>query len=247
MRCKVHLHTDCAVAYLSSYLLQHQVSGNSFALIATETVCPHGSPSKMAAPHETNSNVKKFTLRRKWLGRITSWSFLRSQSHNGQEIAYRRSLNVEEDFSSSTSLPLHGIRSLPPELLCDIFQLYVDAFSQRAPPVDYQSLVAAYKSPYCWIRVTHVCQHWRDVALAMPHLWSSVVVTHEKKLVKITRKMLLRSGNAPLHLYLYSIPSRPLLFDVFGSSVERLESIEVYPLYTFFKIAEGARFIREAT
>ncbi|KAF7370560.1 F-box domain-containing protein [Mycena sanguinolenta] len=73
---------------------------------------------------------------------------------------------------------LAPISCLPPELLCRIF-LFCAASPDGAGP--------------CWLAVTHVTHHWREVALACPELWANIIF--RPKLVPI---MLARSKDAPL-------------------------------------------------
>lgn len=88
--------------------------------------------------------------------------------------------------------------NLPPELLGRIFQLY--AISSREPWLsadDTTTLPACSISdgPYEWVRVTHVCRYWRDVALQAPLLWSHIILT---KNIECINAFLARSQQAPL-------------------------------------------------
>ncbi|KII86788.1 hypothetical protein PLICRDRAFT_93441 [Plicaturopsis crispa FD-325 SS-3] len=47
-----------------------------------------------------------------------------------------------------------------------------------------------------WIRITHVCRHWRDVALDCPRLWNTIVPNNPNW----TREWLIRSKEAPLSI-----------------------------------------------
>lgn len=49
-----------------------------------------------------------------------------------------------------------------------------------------------------WIRVTHVCSHWRHVALNFPDLWTKILFDHPKAALK----MFDRSKKAPLSVTL---------------------------------------------
>src|SRR6266705_546725 len=58
---------------------------------------------------------------------------------------------------------LPPISRLPPETLAEIFSLF--PFSAVAfGDVSYME----------WIRVTHICHRWREVALHSPHLWNHI-------------------------------------------------------------------------
>ncbi|TFK65477.1 hypothetical protein BDN72DRAFT_860591 [Pluteus cervinus] len=93
---------------------------------------------------------------------------------------------------------LHAFRNtftpvyrLPPEILSRIFTLlqYVPKFpgdlhSRRKPTLE-------------WVKVTHVSQHWRDVAIGSPNLWSQISTTYPKCLAE---EWLQRSKSAPLSI-----------------------------------------------
>ncbi|KAL4264321.1 F-box domain-containing protein [Pleurotus pulmonarius] len=75
---------------------------------------------------------------------------------------------------------LAPISTLPPEILSMVF-MYMEAASNHS---------------LAWIKVSHVCQHWRAVALDSPRLWTNIVLSRPKW----TREMLKRSKMAPLDI-----------------------------------------------
>lgn len=76
---------------------------------------------------------------------------------------------------------LAQISCLPSEVLAQIFNAY--AISEHDPHLHGR-----------WVRVTHVCSHWRQVALAYPSLWSHIATSRPYE----AREFLLRSKAAPL-------------------------------------------------
>lgn len=64
------------------------------------------------------------------------------------------------------SLPIFR---LPPEILLEIFETLA-ACASLAPRHCFEDR----KNPYTWIRCTHVCRYWRNIALAAPSLWRRV-------------------------------------------------------------------------
>lgn len=76
---------------------------------------------------------------------------------------------------------LSVIARLPPELLSDIFLL--KALAEREESNNSR-----------WIRVSHVCSHWRRIALGCPAFWSHIQCTHPTWAVEMLR----RSRNMPL-------------------------------------------------
>ncbi|KAI0630510.1 hypothetical protein C8Q77DRAFT_1133456 [Trametes polyzona] len=78
---------------------------------------------------------------------------------------------------------------LPPEILSEIFVLIATDHYEWRKENHYGSAHA-----YKWIALTHVCRHWRDVALNTPRLWSRVVLTRPE----VFREILPRSKKASL-------------------------------------------------
>ena len=52
--------------------------------------------------------------------------------------------------------------------------------------------------PLVWLRYSHVCHQWREIALNQPLLWSRVDVTNVS--LAVAAKILVRAKMAPLHL-----------------------------------------------
>jgi hypothetical protein len=99
---------------------------------------------------------------------------------------------------------LSPVRRLPPELLGEIFH--------HCLPQDYQEKGAhnAVMLP------SHVCKHWRDVALSIPILWTNIVlhVTNEtfKSQTALVTTWFSRSGVSPLSFTLEGRENvRPIL------------------------------------
>ncbi|KAJ2923790.1 hypothetical protein H1R20_g13306, partial [Candolleomyces eurysporus] len=80
---------------------------------------------------------------------------------------------------------------LPPEILSNIF-MFCQANSKRGDPN------TAFNRD--WIRVSHVCRQWRDVALGCPDLWSTIQLdeSQEKYLTSWYASQLERAENYPL-------------------------------------------------
>ncbi|KAH7909739.1 hypothetical protein BJ138DRAFT_1154562 [Hygrophoropsis aurantiaca] len=78
------------------------------------------------------------------------------------------------------------ISTLPPELLAKVFMDCAVQAYQRGKYNRPMSLT--------WVHVTHVCRHWRQVALGFPSLWTLLVPENPRW----TEEMLIRSKMAPL-------------------------------------------------
>lgn len=70
---------------------------------------------------------------------------------------------------------LSPISALPPELLCAIFLEYTSVCWER-----FRSQRKETRScpPYPWMTLAHVCQHWRDVTMQTPMLWTCIAPFH---------------------------------------------------------------------
>ncbi len=86
------------------------------------------------------------------------------------------------------------ISTLPPELLSRIFRFHA---LEELPRFD----LGIGCSKLGWIRVTHVCRHWRQVALNDSSLWARITIPEFPPLPKWIPEMLVRSRNAPLVLH----------------------------------------------
>ncbi|KAL6300211.1 hypothetical protein BKA93DRAFT_695336, partial [Sparassis latifolia] len=84
------------------------------------------------------------------------------------------------------------VYALPVELLARIFELG----REDAPSPDLQPP----GEPTFEVLVSHVCQHWRDVALRTPTLWTLVHFRTTPHLAR-ARAYLSRSGSQPLQIY----------------------------------------------
>ncbi|KAI0277169.1 hypothetical protein BGY98DRAFT_901925, partial [Russula aff. rugulosa BPL654] len=82
----------------------------------------------------------------------------------------------------NTLVPISG---LPPEILARVFHVLV----HEEPPFSRRRNLG-------WIRVTHVCRHWRQVALDDSSLWARISGTQAN--TKWISEMLARAKNAPL-------------------------------------------------
>ena len=88
------------------------------------------------------------------------------------------------------------ISRLPPEVLSEIFLRiagYRPGHASRPPKVR------------AWMRVTHVCTHWREIALQCAELWSRLDVPSIPELLAL---FLLRSKDTPLTMTLSFRPLR---------------------------------------
>ncbi|KAI0045364.1 hypothetical protein FA95DRAFT_1476973, partial [Auriscalpium vulgare] len=85
---------------------------------------------------------------------------------------------------------LTPIARLPSEILARIF-----SFAARAEPIPGGYSTSPASKRMGWIKVTHVCHYWREVALAHPALWERVSFSIGPEW---TEELLARSKGAPI-------------------------------------------------
>jgi len=94
---------------------------------------------------------------------------------------------------------LAPISTLPPELLARIFRfLILEDLGRFGVPMEF------------WFKATHVCRHWRQVALDDSSLWTRVTVMESSSSDWVS-EMLVRARNAPLDINLMGEPGPGLL------------------------------------
>ncbi|OBZ73733.1 hypothetical protein A0H81_06123 [Grifola frondosa] len=106
------------------------------------------------------------------------------------EIAKHSHAIVELKSRLNTFAP---IARLPPELLSEIFVVCaIQYFELQERDIYY------YGAPhyYSWIKVSHVCRHWRTVALNAPRLWCRIALTSRSAV----KELLTRSKKAGLSI-----------------------------------------------
>lgn len=93
---------------------------------------------------------------------------------------------------------------LPPDVLLEIFSFVIRIWDSELPwdhrdhfkPMFPKSI----RIPsYYWLSFTHVCHHWREVAIRSPSLWTRIILPRDRS----TETMLNRSQLAPISLFLY--------------------------------------------
>lgn len=122
-----------------------------------------------------------------------TWSSARKPVED--EISYylRRIQDLKTRLNTFT-----WINSIPTELLRMIFlHLAGMCDPDRLKPALWKK-----HHPYDWICVTHVCRQWREVALCFPTLWSHIVITRQRDLMKT---LLERSTELPLSVAISKI------------------------------------------
>ncbi|TFK66696.1 hypothetical protein BDN72DRAFT_131657 [Pluteus cervinus] len=109
------------------------------------------------------------------------------------------------------------IYRLPPEILSRIF-----SFAQHVPK--RQSEEYRNSTYLKWLVVTGVSQHWRDVALESPGLWSHISMSYSTHVIE---EWLRRSKAAPLSVITHEGPSSPQEAHLITTSLFRIRELEL--------------------
>ena len=112
-----------------------------------------------------------------------------AQAHVVEEIRKLRSLR--NAFSITCRIPL--------EILATIFVRYaLDHHNHKCDDNIFLPLNVPLRDVPSWVSVSHVCRHWRNVALECPALWSHHFIVS----LRWTEELLVRSKQAPLRICL---------------------------------------------
>ncbi|KZT09010.1 uncharacterized protein LAESUDRAFT_748615 [Laetiporus sulphureus 93-53] len=99
-----------------------------------------------------------------------------ASSHTSTPLQF--SLGHDTVFNPSSPIrPVAGIAQinrLPPELLGEIFTCLLSFFCSSAYETKEHTWLCFSQSIQVSLALSHVCRHWRAVALTLPQLWSSI-------------------------------------------------------------------------
>lgn len=87
-----------------------------------------------------------------------------------------------------------------PNSLAPVFKLNRDVLHAIFRQVIHCSMrePAAWQHAYGYVAVSHVCQHWRDVMLESPTLWTDIIFSDPQMAIECIR----RSKSAPLCVWI---------------------------------------------
>ncbi|KAK7040197.1 hypothetical protein VNI00_010003 [Paramarasmius palmivorus] len=78
-----------------------------------------------------------------------------------------------------------------------------------------------YSTRFSWIWVTHVCRHWREVALSCPEMWATPVFQKPN----LAREMLVRAKGAPLRIHALNFSTRKDQEEVLKEAIKDMARI----------------------
>ena len=123
----------------------------------------------------------------------------------------------------------HFIQKFPPEIISHIFIQY-------APPSASRD-----KKDRSALRLGSVCRKWRQLAWAMPQLWSSLVIGPEKVPLGLTAEWLERSASLPLTIRFYNYSDQNKgVSQILNKHSARWYDIHLDILPTYFSFLNGS-------
>lgn len=135
-----------------------------------------------------------------------------------QEVAMLQSRIVDKKRQINNKIPAV---TLIPELLVEVFK-----YCQQGLPGWRATFL--YRGMYKWLRVTHVCHRWREVALQYANLWNDVYATDIN--LELVKLFLRRSKGAALHLYYLGerqpYGDEPVLRELF-KELHRIQTLDI--------------------
>ncbi|KAI0072611.1 hypothetical protein K474DRAFT_1775323 [Panus rudis PR-1116 ss-1] len=110
---------------------------------------------------------------------------------------------------------------LPIELIAEIIDICIPGLYELR---HNRSIIEIQPPFYSWLKITHVCQRWRNIALQHPRIWRRIAVTSPE----CVHAMLARSKNAPLVLYAgdFDLPDTSQLVDMICQLLSQTHRIE---------------------
>ena len=165
---------------------------------------------------------------------------------NGFLTAYQLQL-AERTFSDvvvrlrSTINLTRSINKLPPEILTRCF-LYLTPY--------FHPTLRPHESGHDWIRIIHVCKHWRTVAFNFSQLWDRIEFTRPE----ILDIYLKSSGSRPLEVCLQRVVDEfrglvaprlcgDVMFDLLVPAMSRIHSLTILvywiPFHNWCRFLEG--------
>lgn len=121
------------------------------------------------------------------------------------------------------------VMRLPNELLAEIFILCTGLnWNPESPFVlELQAVDDSCSPRYKWLRLTHVCHRWREVALNIPALWTEIDVTNPE----LVASFVARSRNLPLEISLCQLRRQHLPAAIWEPVVQAVSRARSFTLH----------------
>ncbi|TFY59832.1 hypothetical protein EVJ58_g5541 [Rhodofomes roseus] len=122
----------------------------------------------------------------------------------------------------NTTSPIHR---LPVETLMAIF-LFVPRGDQDRWRYSYLTILdGGMTHPREVVRLTHVCQHWRSIAIGIPALWTNIRVSDHTVSAEAHATFIERSGNASLTVGLRGDPPNAPIISLLEQTPSRIKDL----------------------
>ncbi|KAH8091701.1 hypothetical protein BXZ70DRAFT_909752 [Cristinia sonorae] len=135
---------------------------------------------------------------------------------------YAQVMRLGQQINTCSSLSI-----LPPEVLVEVFRQYAMLYEEEEDNVTGADVWLGGVKPYKWLGITHVCHHWRELALNTPRLWARIPVHAKDKVVK---EMVARAKDAPLIVKANLTTNLPLIgrfYDIFNKHIHHVASLDI--------------------
>ncbi|KAI0081821.1 hypothetical protein K474DRAFT_1694857 [Panus rudis PR-1116 ss-1] len=124
-------------------------------------------------------------------------------------------------LAATTAAKRTILDALPPELIAEILDVYVTSWYALLGPNLYQPW---HPPVYSWLKMTHISQLWRNIALNTPRIWRHIALTSN---VACITEILRRSKHTSLEILVDSnrLGERVDILHTVFSHITRIESI----------------------
>lgn len=174
-------------------------------------------------PHQTSHSRLSVTYRsasEQVVSRYTTADARRAYKKLQDDIAgLDKAQIIDRLHQFNTLVP---IAVLPPEILTEVFKHWM---------ADARAWLSGSESPIgpsnMWIRISHVCHHWREVALNAPRLWNQFLCNDQdftEEMLSRTRETLLdvKASRPAIHALRLVLQELPRLQSIELSFVDQL-------------------------
>ncbi|KAI0277173.1 hypothetical protein BGY98DRAFT_934577 [Russula aff. rugulosa BPL654] len=214
---------------LNKDLIMRRVSGRRHQVhnATKSTTSTTDSDTNVHFPHESDVQTSSAVFSDVFARVESGFNHFRTVTHDhNARLAAISAVDKEVDATRQLLLSLLTRRNalapislLPPEILARVFHL----LALDEPPNGIKPTLG-------WIRTTHVCRHWRQVALDDSSLWARIPCIDSGLDTALISEMLTRSRNAPLEIDISIMRAIPNPMHMFPPHLSHTRALRLYGL-----------------